>query len=156
VGSQSDGLSLHLERSVPTSPERTFAAFVDREQLVQWWGPAGFTTPSVELDVRVGGAYRIAMRPPDGAVFHLRGEFREIESPHRLAYTFQWEEPTPDDRETFVTIAFRAEDGGTRIVLDHSAFATSERYDLHKTGWIETLDRLQAWLTDASTAAPSA
>lgn len=151
MGLDREGLSLHLERSVPAPPERTFAAFIDPEQLAHWWGPAGFTAPSVELDARVGGAFRIAMLPPDGAVFHLRGEYRELDPPHRLVYTFEWEEPTPDDRETIVTARFRQAGSGTLIVLDQSAFATRERFDLHKAGWTETLDRLQAWLSTATT-----
>lgn len=47
-----------------------------------------FTTHSVDLDVRDGGRYRITMQPPEGAVFHLRGEYSEVDSPRRLAYTF--------------------------------------------------------------------
>jgi len=86
------------------------------------------------------------MQPPDGDAFHLRGQFTEIDAPRRLAFTFEWEEPDPDDRETLVTLSFLERREGTRLVLDQGAFATQARHDLHEAGWTETLDRLAAHL----------
>lgn len=131
---------------VQAPPERVFAACVESEKLAEWWGPAGFTAPSLELDVRDGGRYRITMQPPDGEAFHLRGRFREVDPPRRLVYTFEWEEPDPDDRETVVTLSFLAERQGTRLVLDQASFATEARRELHMTGWTETLERLERFL----------
>jgi Activator of Hsp90 ATPase homolog 1-like protein len=79
----------------------------ERSQSMLSWrdgGPHGYTTPEIDLDLRVGGGYRFTMQPPDGDRFHLAGEFLKIEPPSRLVYTFRWEEPDPDDRETVVTI----------------------------------------------------
>ncbi len=120
-----------------------FAACVEAEKLAEWWGPAGFTSRSVELDAREGGRYRITMQPPEGDVFHLCGEFREIRPPRRLVYTFVWEEPDPDDQETVVTLTFEPSGEGTRLVLDQSPFKTDDRYELHRMGWTETLERLE-------------
>ncbi|NDU79095.1 SRPBCC domain-containing protein, partial [Actinomadura sp. DSM 109109] len=106
-------IALHLERVVPALPARVFAAFITQDELAEWWGPKGFTSPSIDLDPRVGGGYRIAMQPPEGDVFHLSGEFLEVEPPDRLSYTFRWEEPTPDDRQTVVTLTLREVDGST-------------------------------------------
>lgn len=108
------GRTLHLEKNLAAPPERVFAACVEPEKLAEWWGPTGFTSPSLELDVRESGRYRITMQPPEGDAFHLRGEFREIEAPRRLVYTFVWEEPDPDDQETVVTLTFVRE-GGTPV-----------------------------------------
>ena len=57
-------LTLHLRRVLPAPPALVFRMHVEPDLLAQWWGPKGFSVPSVELDVRVGGSYRIAMRPP--------------------------------------------------------------------------------------------
>jgi len=133
---------LHLGRRLTAAPERVFSACVEPEQLREWWGPAGFTSPHLELDVRAGGRYRIAMQPPDGDLFHLRGEYIEVESPSRLSYTFVWEEPDPDDRETVVTLAFREVEGGTELALEQGEFATEARFELHRLGWSESLERL--------------
>jgi uncharacterized protein YndB with AHSA1/START domain len=124
-----------------------FAACVEPEKLAQWWGPAGFTSPSVGLDLRKGGRYRITMQPPDGEAFHLRGEFREVDPPQRLVYTFEWEEPDPDDQETMVTLSFVDHREGTKLVLDQRPLATEARRTLHEAGWTESLERLEQSLT---------
>jgi uncharacterized protein YndB with AHSA1/START domain len=139
-------LTLHLERVLHAPRERVFAACVEPDQLGEWWGPAGFTAPSVELDVRDGGKYRITMQPPDGDAFHLRGQYSEVDPPRRLVYTFEWEEPDPDDRETLVTLSFFDHPDGTRLVFEQGSFATQARYELHDAGWSETLDRLAEYL----------
>jgi uncharacterized protein YndB with AHSA1/START domain len=123
-----------------------FVACVEREQLAEWWGPAGFTTPSLDLDARAGGRYRITMQPPDGEAFHLRGAFREVDPPRRLVYTFEWEEPDPEDQETVVTLSFLDHREGTRLVLEQVAFATEARRALHEAGWTDSLDRLEQFL----------
>ena len=135
--------TLHLEKVLRARPERVFAAFVEAGKLAEWWGPAGFSAPGLELDAREGGRYRITMQPPDGEAFHLRGEFREVDPPRRLVYTFEWEEPVPDDRETVVTLSFLGDREGTRLVLDQGPFATEARRALHETGWTESLERLE-------------
>jgi uncharacterized protein YndB with AHSA1/START domain len=137
------GLTLRLSRVVPAPRAQVFEACTNRDELPHWWGPHGFTTPQIDLDLRVGGAYRFAMQPPDGDVFHLSGEFRTIEPPARLVYTFRWEEPDPDDRETVVDLAFGDLDDSTEVALVQSGFATEGRRALHEAGWTDSLDRLQ-------------
>jgi uncharacterized protein YndB with AHSA1/START domain len=91
------------------------------------------------------------MQPPDGVLFYLSGEFLEVEAPTRLAYTFRWEDPDPDDRETIVTFSLGDLDDSTELSVDQGAFATEGRRELHKRGWTESLDRLQE-LTSNSTS----
>jgi len=99
-----EGLVLELQFVVDVPRERIFRTLTEHAELARWWGPHGYTTPEIDLDLRVGGGYRFTMQPPDGDRFHLAGEFLESEPPSRLVYTFRWEEPDPDDRETVVTI----------------------------------------------------
>jgi uncharacterized protein YndB with AHSA1/START domain len=134
---------LRLEKALPAPPERVFAAFVDAEEFRSWWGPAGFTVPGLQFDVVEGREYRIVMKPAEGDVFHIRGTFLAVEAPRRLAYTFVYEEPDPDDQETVVTLIFEPTDSGTRLILDHGPFKTEPRRQLHRVGWTETLDRLE-------------
>ena len=94
-----DGLRLELSCVVDAPCERVFQLLTTPDELRAWWGPREFTIPGVEVDLRVGGGYRLTMQPPDGEAFHLSGRFLEIEPPSRLRYTFTWEEPHPDDRE---------------------------------------------------------
>ena len=127
---------------MPAPPERVFTALVTPEELGTWWGPKGFTSPAIELDPRVGGSYRITMQPPDGEVFHLSGEFLAFDRPGLLSYTFRWEEPTPDDRETVVTLRLQEVDGSTNVILDQGVFATEARLALHTQGWTDGFERL--------------
>ena len=140
------GLALRLETVLRAPRERVFAACVEPDELAQWWGPAGFTAPCVDLDVRDGGRYRITMQPPEGQAFHLRGRYSEVDPPRRLVYTFEWEQPDPDDRRTVVTLSFHDELEGTKLVVDQRPFATEARYTLHEAGWAETLERLARFL----------
>jgi uncharacterized protein YndB with AHSA1/START domain len=143
VSGDAPGLRLHLQKVLPAPPQRVFEACVEPSKLAEWWGPTGFSAPELELDVRRGGRYRITMQPPDGDAFHLRGEFRRVEPPRRLEYTFEWEEPDPDDQRTVVELSFLDHDGGTRLVLDQGPFATEARHALHEAGWNDSLERLE-------------
>jgi uncharacterized protein YndB with AHSA1/START domain len=132
-----------MKRVIRASRPLVFKALTEPHELAKWWGPSGFTAPSVEVDLRVGGSYRIAMQPPDGDLFYLAGEFREVDPPARLAYTFRWEDPDPDDRETLVTLTLQDSGASTELILTQGEFATEGRRALHHQGWTDSLDRLQ-------------
>jgi uncharacterized protein YndB with AHSA1/START domain len=134
---------LHLERVLPAPPAVVFSALTEPTELAKWWGPRGFTSPSVQIDRRVGGSYRILMQPPEGEAFYLTGEFREVDPPSRLAYTFRWEDPDPDDQENVVTLSLRDLGDSTELVLDQGPFATEGRWALHRDGWTDAFDRLE-------------
>src|SRR5215216_287274 len=136
-----------MKRVLQAPAAAVFRACTEPQELAKWWGPWGFTTPAIELDLRVGGRYRFAMQPPEGDLFHLTGEFREVDSPARLAYTFVWEPPDPDDRETLVTLSFREVDGSTEVDLTQGVFATKARQALHEQGWRDSFERLQELLS---------
>ena len=136
-------LELHLERVLPASPTLVFRMYAEPGLLARWWGPKGFTAPSVELDVRVGGRYRIAMQPPEGDRFFLSGEFHEVDPRTRLVFTFRWEPPDPDDRDTVVVVSLRDRGGSTALTVDQGPFATDARRALHEQGWNGSLDRLE-------------
>ncbi|HXY92501.1 MAG TPA: SRPBCC domain-containing protein [Acidimicrobiia bacterium] len=138
-----DELTLHLERRLRARRPEVFAAHVDADELARWWGPKGFTARIVDLDVRVGGRYRIVMQPPDGATFALSGVYRAVDPPARLVYTFAYDDPDPDDRETIVEFSLRDLGDETEVTVEQGPFATEARRALHQQGWTEILDRLE-------------
>ncbi|MGZ4427534.1 MAG: SRPBCC family protein [Nocardioidaceae bacterium] len=144
------GLPLELSRVLPAPRARVFAMLTEPAELARWWGPRGFTMPAAEVDLRVGGGYRLTMQPPDGDPFHLGGEFVEIDPPRRLGYTFRYEEATPDDRETTVALTLEARGDTTEVSLSQSGFATEERVALHRDGWIDSFERLREVLATDS------
>jgi uncharacterized protein YndB with AHSA1/START domain len=143
----SDGLVLHLKRVLPAPRAVVYRALTDPEELAKWWGPRGFTAPSVEFDPHVGGSYRIAMQPPDGDLFYLSGKFLEVDPPARLAYTFRWDPPDPDDRETVVTLSLEDRGEETEVLFTQGEFATEERRALHEGGWTDGFGRLERVLS---------
>jgi uncharacterized protein YndB with AHSA1/START domain len=146
---QSGELTLEIERVLPAGRSVVFGAFSAPDELAKWWGPEGFTTPSLEFNPAVGDSYRIEMQPPEGDPFYLTGEFREVDSPARLAYTFVWEDPDPDDRETLVELSFRDLSESTKVVLTQGFFKTAARRELHQSGWTDSFDKLERFILQA-------
>jgi uncharacterized protein YndB with AHSA1/START domain len=140
-------MRLELHRSLPAEPATVFHAFSTASELAEWWGPAGFTVPTLDFQPRAGERYRIEMQPPEGDAFHLTGEFREVEPPTRLAFSFAWEPPDPDDIENLVELSFDPAGEGTDLHLTQGPFATEARLELHRNGWTDSLDRLERYLS---------
>ena len=138
---------LEIDRLLPVARPVVFQAFSAPHQLARWWGPEGFVTPSLEFDPRVGAGYRVEMRPPEGDPFHLTGEFREVDPPARLAYTFSWDPPDPDDVETLVELSFRDVNESTLVGLVQGPFKTAARRELHRDGWTESFAKLERFVS---------
>ena len=126
--------------------EQVFGLLTEPTELAKWWGPHGFATPEIHIDLRVGGHLRFTMQPPEGEAFHLSGEFTHIEFPSRLEFTFRWDEPAPDDRQTVVELSLASFGGATTVTLTQGDFATEERLELHRNGWADSFEKLDAVL----------
>ena len=137
-------LTLELDRRLPAPPSRVWEAFVDSDRLARWWGPTGFSIPSLRFEPRVGEGYRIEMQPPEGDSFHVAGEFRAVDPPERLAFTFRWEPPDPDDVKNVAELVLREAGESTELMLVQAPFKTEARRALHHDGWSESLDKLEA------------
>jgi uncharacterized protein YndB with AHSA1/START domain len=128
-----------------------FKAWTDAKLLAQWWGPKGFTNPVCEIDPRVGGALRIHMRAPDGSIYPMKGEIREIVPPERLAFTnIALDEAGNAIIEGFTTVTFADEAGKTRLTLHTRGSAVVEKAVGYlqgmEMGWTMSIDKLQALL----------
>jgi uncharacterized protein YndB with AHSA1/START domain len=134
---------LEMKRALKAPPPAVFAAFSDSSALAKWFGPKGFTIPSLEFHPRVGGSYRIKMQPPDGDPFGLTGELRDADPPARLSFTFVWEDPHPDDVQTLVVLSFRDLGGSTEVSFSQGPFKTEARRALHRDGWTDSFDKLE-------------
>jgi uncharacterized protein YndB with AHSA1/START domain len=118
---------LHLTRIVGAPRALVFRAWTDPKQVVQWWGPRGFTNPVCEWDARPGGAIRIHMRGPDGTVYPMGGVFKEIVEPERLVFisTALTDENSKPLFEILNTITFEVFHGITKLSL-HARLLTPE------------------------------
>jgi uncharacterized protein YndB with AHSA1/START domain len=141
---EADGLTLEFKRVLPAAPPEVFRLFADPDELARWWGPAGFSVASLDFNPAVGSSYRIEMQPPEGDAFYLTGEFREVDPPTRLSFTFVWEPPDPDDVETVVELSFRETDDATEVDFRQGTFKTEERRELHRSGWGDSFEKVEA------------
>jgi len=135
--------SVKLRRHLPAAPERVFSAWTEPDQMRHWAAPEGVEVANAEVDLRVGGAWRIEMHAPDGQRFIVAGTYREVAPPTRLVYTWQWQHEGPDAVESLVTVEFRASGDGTEIVVTHEQLADADDAARHEQGWTSCLNRLE-------------
>jgi uncharacterized protein YndB with AHSA1/START domain len=131
------------EIAINGSAERIFAALTDPDQRVKWWGAEGrFQTTHMESDLRVGGRWVMRGIGMGGKPFKVSGEYRQIESPHLLVFTWlpDWQE---DAIETVVRFDLEEKKGITTVRLTHSGLTSESSRASHK-GWPQVLTWLQA------------
>jgi uncharacterized protein YndB with AHSA1/START domain len=98
------------------------------------------------LDVRVGGRFRIVFGGPDGKAHEVQGEYQEVVPNRKLVFTWVWPNSTPE-RESLVTIEFRAAGRGTELVFTQERFFDAAIRDGHRRGWTEAFVKLEKFLT---------
>ena len=143
--------TLTLSRRYDAPRAFVFAAWTEPERMKHWWGPAGWTIPWSEADLRQGGAFRYAMRSPEGDEHVVEGTIAEIDPP-RLYSTLS--ELGGDGNHPPVrvvtTATFEESGGGTLLTLVTVATAAAEIIDSATEGMdehtAEHLDRLAAFL----------
>ena len=130
-------ISATVERIIPASRDRVWKALTT-EQLAGWFWPPRFAT-TVQLDLRVGGAYRI---DGPGAGMAVSGVFVAVDEPERLVQTWRW---AGEDAETLVTFTLaETPDGATALTIVHENFVDEQSRANHAQGWNDCLDRLVA------------
>jgi len=148
---------LIIERHFNATPEQVFDAFTDPDQLTRWWWPEGFTCPAAEVDLRVGGKYRLAMEWPASIPLETQfshfmgGEYYEIDRPHRLVMSGR--AISDEQGELFATlieITLVARDQGTALTVQQTYFEPmppAEAMGGAEQGWSEQLGKLDRHLT---------
>ena len=145
--------ALRVSRRIHATRERLFRLWTDPAQLRHWWrmdGP-GWTFAGAEVDLRIGGSYRLSMTGPDGQEHVAVGVYREIAPPVRLAFTWDWENPANRVGDTLVTVDLLDAGGGTTdVVITHARFTNAERAASHERGWTQLLQLLDGYATEVA------
>jgi uncharacterized protein YndB with AHSA1/START domain len=136
--------SLQIRRTFAAPREKVFRAWTDPQTLKQWFGPPGFKTTVAEVDLRVGGKFRLTLQKPTGDVVSAFGTFQEIRPSERLVCNWNWD--YNDIGETILTLEFLDAGGETDLILTHERFPTVEQRDEHNTGWTGCFDKLDEFL----------
>jgi uncharacterized protein YndB with AHSA1/START domain len=137
------GITLRLRRSFEAPPKAVYRAWTRPEALRLWWCPVGWLPDEIEMDLRVGGAFRIGMCRESGAQrVSVSGCFLEVRPAARLVYTWQWDGVFDEMPETRVTIEFRATADGTEVALTHENINRMPLCTQHLSAWLAACDRL--------------
>lgn len=136
---------LILVRHIRARPATVFDLLSTAEGLTSWWGPDDQPVSSAEADVRVGGAYRVRFRTPDGREHECAGTFLDIVPPERIVMTWRWTlggEAVEAGRVSRVEMHVRAAGTGTEFTLIHAGLRDEESKASHAWGWTGALDKL--------------
>jgi uncharacterized protein YndB with AHSA1/START domain len=138
--------SLALSRTYPVAPEKVWRAWTDPQALKRWFGPGPGESVSVAtLDVRVGGRFRIVFGGAQGTDHEVQGVYKEVVPNRKLVFTWTWPNSTPE-RESVVTIVFKAAASGTELDFRHEQLFDESVRDGHQRGWSGALDKLAGFL----------
>jgi uncharacterized protein YndB with AHSA1/START domain len=142
--------TITVRRFFKAPPEVVFRAFSEPELVKRWFGPRRLEVTECEMDVRIGGKWRVVHRAPDGAEFVFGGEFLELDPPYRRVGTFSWD-GAPEHVST-ETMVLEPVDGGT-LVTTVTRHDSVEARDMHvangmEGGIIESNERMDELLAE--------
>jgi uncharacterized protein YndB with AHSA1/START domain len=115
-----------LSRVIAAPRARVFAAFTDPNQIARWFGPEGFKTETVEIDIREGGRWRFVYTAPDGTVYTNRMVYLRVDAPNLLE--MEHGSDMDDDPTRFhVTITFDEQADGKCVLTMRQLHPTKEQ-----------------------------
>jgi uncharacterized protein YndB with AHSA1/START domain len=133
------------EITINAPAEVVFEAFTNPSERVKWWCvPGRFETKHAESDLRPGGRWAMRGTKGDGGAFSVKGEYRVVERPRLLAFTWlpDWQ---ADATESLVRIELTESNGVTRLKLTHSGLKSESSRASHR-GWPQVLSLLERHL----------
>ena len=134
--------TLKLKRTFAAPREKVFQAWTRPELLSRWLGGAQTSALRAEIDLQVGGRYRLEINSPSGDPVFVIGTYQEITAPEKLIFTWAFESQADEQPETLVTVAFVQRGDETEVILQHERFENAAARDLHTEGWLLCFDRL--------------
>lgn len=142
---------IEVRRFLKAPPELVWRVCTESEYLRRWFGPRRLEVSECDVDLRVGGTWRIVHRAPDGMEFVFFGEFLELEPPHRRVGTFVWE--GAPEHQAVETLVLEAVEGGTMMTTT-ARHDTLQARDMHvangmEEGVIDSMDRMAELVASA-------
>lgn len=141
---------VHIHHRFEVPVDRLFRAWRDPYELANWaWGSLGHSA-TADVDFRVGGAFRVTTKRPDGETWSISGLYTDIQPNHRIAHTLVWHAPMGyDPVPEHVEVVFHEDGTGSSIDFTHAGVPDGESAATHAQGWRNTFETLGAYLMHA-------
>jgi uncharacterized protein YndB with AHSA1/START domain len=135
-------ITLQVKRTFQAPRAQVFRAWTVRAELARWFAPsAEYSTVVPELELRVGGRYRVEMHHKGGNVHSVFGTYQEIKPPEKVVFTWRWDGDTSHE-DSVVTVEFHDLGSSTEVTLTHERLPNPEERDKHAHGWNGCMDQL--------------
>lgn len=134
--------SVSLHRVIKTSPEKLYRAFTESNAIAAWLPPYGYLCTVHEMDVKVGGGYKMSFTNfSTGHSHSFGGTYLELEPGRLLKYTDKFDDPDlPGEMPT--TVSLRKVAGGTELKIRQENIPEAIPADMCYLGWQDSLDKL--------------
>ncbi len=117
-----------LSRVIAAPRARVFEAFTDPSQITRWFGPKGFKTETLEIDIREGGRWRFIYTSPEGVRWENRMVFLRIDAP-RLLEVEHGTDVDDDPGRFHTTITFEEQSDGKCVLTMRQLHPTKAQRD---------------------------
>jgi uncharacterized protein YndB with AHSA1/START domain len=117
-----------LSRVIDAPRARVFEAFTQPDQITRWFGPEGFSTETLEIDIREGGRWRFIYTGPDGTRWDNRMVFLRIDAP-KLLEVDHGTDADNDPGRFRTTITFDEQSNGKCVLTMRQLHPTREQRD---------------------------
>jgi uncharacterized protein YndB with AHSA1/START domain len=108
-------LTVTIERVFNAPRDLVWKVTTDPELIAKWWGPESSPVTVDAMDVRVGGTWRFVGNDPQGGEYGFSGKYLEIEAPHRLVQTWNFEPIGPDHETVETAVLEELDDDRTKM-----------------------------------------
>jgi uncharacterized protein YndB with AHSA1/START domain len=164
---ESEPIELEITHTFDAPREKVFKAWTESEQLLQWWGPKGFTMNIAKFELSPGGIFLYSQTTPDGQVMWGKFVYREIAAPEKLVFTNSFSDEEGNTvrapfsaswpLEILNTLTFTEQDGKTTLTMRGMPFSATEEErqtfaaarDGIKQGFAGTFAQLTEYLSKA-------
>jgi uncharacterized protein YndB with AHSA1/START domain len=138
-----------VTREFSASAEEVFESWTNPEIMRHWLAPGDNVVSEIETHARIGGALLIRSRSPDGAIHTIRGIYRELDPPQRIAMTWTYSGPFAliCAVETLIEIDIEnVAQGRAVMTFTQSQFVTDDIAKAYEGDWPSCFQKLTQML----------
>lgn len=134
-----------VSKSFPITKDALYKAWIETEQLKQWWKPMGKSLQTVENDVRKGGQLQYWFEDN----LQVSGTYKQVDAGNKLVYSWIWQFPETSlhNGDYLLTVVFQEEGQESSLSVTQENIEQEHAIQPHEKGWEEALDALHRYLS---------